>query len=321
MKPPSALATAPQWIVLLGGMALSLLLFRLFSAQARLRNEAEFARENVLLRDAEITALNRDLEEKITARTAELREALAEEKEHGKLKSNFIAMVSHEIRTPLALILGSAEILSRYLDRLPPEKRRRQLDTIAEAVHRMTALMEDVLLFSRAESGRLGFKPAPLDVNEFCRRTAEELESATHRRCRIHLVLTDNGAGVRVDESLLRYILTNLLSNAVKYSQPGGEVTLRVEPDEREVVLKVRDEGVGIPEADKDRLFTPFFRGQRAATIPGTGLGLVIVKRCVEQHSGTIDIQSTEGAGTTVTVRLPVYFPGRTELFVKPPDL
>src|SRR5439155_10103926 len=125
----------------------------------------------------------------------------------------------------------------------------------------------------------------------FCRRIADELESATQRRCHIQLTLPDNGSGVRVDESLLRYILTNLLNNAVKYSQPGGEVTLEVEPDGDQVLFKVRDEGVGIPEVDKDRLFTPFFRGKRAATIPGTGLGLVIVKRCVEQHSGTIDIQ------------------------------
>ncbi|MDB6112624.1 MAG: hypothetical protein JWR69_4374, partial [Pedosphaera sp.] len=155
MKPSPASANASQWIVLIGGSALSFLLCFLFAAQARLRLEAEQANENILQRDAEINSLNRDLEGKITARTAELNEALAEEKELNRLKSNFISMVTHEIRTPLALILGASEILSRYLDRLAPEKRTGHLRTIDSAVQRMSALLEDVLLFSKAEAGRM----------------------------------------------------------------------------------------------------------------------------------------------------------------------
>jgi len=249
--------------------------------------------------------------------TEQLKNSLAEERELNTLKSNFISMVSHEIRTPLALILSSSEILSRYLDRLPPEKQQRHLGTISEAVHRMALLVEDVLMFSRAESGRLEFKPAPLELNQLCLQLADETASAMNQRCPIRLALPANPAQVRVDEALLRHILTNLLTNAVKYSPPGEAVLVEVRHENSQVLLRVQDHGIGIPEADGKRIFTPFYRSPNAAHIPGTGLGLVIVKRCVERHGGQIQIQSREGAGTTVTVQLPVYVPGQTEQFAK----
>jgi hypothetical protein len=250
--------------------------------------------------------------------TEQLKHALAEERELNLLKSNFISMVSHEIRTPLALILSSSEILSRYRDRLPPEKQQRHLETIDEAVHRMAALVEDVLMFSRAEAGRLEFKPAPLELNRFCQHLTDELASATNRRCPIRLALPAIPTTVRLDEALLRHIMTNLLTNAVKYSAPGKTVWLEVRTEDNRVFFRVQDHGIGIPEADVKRVFTPFYRSPNAAHIPGTGLGLVIVQRCVEQHGGTMHIDSREGAGTTVTVQLPVYVPGHTEQFKKP---
>jgi len=250
--------------------------------------------------------------------TEQLKNSLAEERELNTLKSNFISMVSHEIRTPLALILSSSEILSRYLDRLPPEKQQRHLGTINEAVHRMASLVEDVLMFSRAESGRLEFKPAPLELNQLCIQLADETASAMNQRCPIRLALPTNPAEVRVDEALLRHILTNLLTNAVKYSPPGEAVWLEVRHANDQVLLSIQDHGIGIPEADVKRIFTPFYRSSNAAHIPGTGLGLVIVKRCVERHGGKIQIESREDSGTTVSVQLPVYVPGHTEQFTKP---
>ena len=314
-KTPVATTHAPQWIVLIGGMALSFLMFSLFSAQSRLRHEAEAANEKILARDAEITALNRDLEAKIAARTAQLNVALAEEKELNRLKSNFISMVTHEIRTPLALILGSSEILSRYLDRLAPEKRTEHLRTIDAAVQRMSELLEDVLLFSKAEAGRMEFNPVDLDLNSFCTQLVDELLSATNRRCPIALTVnvTDKARG---DEGLLRHIFSNLITNAVKYSPPGTPVKFSVARDGGDAILVVQDRGMGIPEVDRKRLFTPFYRGKNVATIQGTGLGLVIVKHCAERHGGTIEVESTENVGTTVSLRLPLFSPAHTE-FIK----
>jgi signal transduction histidine kinase len=316
MKAPAVSANAPQWIVLGGGTALSLLMFSLFTTQTRLRREAEMANEKILLHEAEITVLNRDLEGKIAVRTAELSVALAEEKELNRLKSNFISMVTHEIRTPLALILGSSEILSRYLDRLAPEKRAEHLKTIDSAVLRMSALMEDVLLFSKAEAGRMEFNPVPMDLKDFCTQLVDETASATNRRCPLELSLAEISELARGDDNLLRHIFTNLLANAAKYSAPGIPVKFSVSRDGGDAIFIVQDRGMGIPEEDRQRLFTPFYRGKNVATIQGTGLGLVIVKHCVERHGGTIEIASAENLGTTVSVRLPLFSPAHTE-FIK----
>jgi PAS domain S-box-containing protein len=239
--------------------------------------------------------------------------ALAEEKELSQLKSNFIAMVSHEIRTPLALILSSSEILSRYLDRLPAEKRQSHLEIINQSVHRMSALMEDVLLYSRAEAGRIEFTPVALDLESVCRRIVDETSSTSANRCPIKFEFLTEPDQVRGDETLLRHILGNLLSNAVKYSSEGVEVILRVTRESGEAVFEAIDRGVGIPKADQEKMFQPFHRGENVKNTVGTGLGLVIVRRCVERHGGSLSIQSDEQSGTIARVRLPMFSPAHTE--------
>jgi len=244
----------------------------------------------------------------------ELHRNLAEEKELNRLKGNFISMVTHEIRTPLALILGSSEILSRYLNRLTPEKRAGHLHTIESAVARLSVLMEDVLLFSKAEAGRIDFNPVAMDVQVFCRQMVDEIRSATSRRCPIELSLTEISEPACGDESLLRHILVNLLSNSVKYSPPGTPVKLSVSRAGGDAVFLVQDRGLGIPEEDRKRMFTPFYRGKNVATIQGTGLGLVIVKHCVERHGGKIEVESAENAGTTVRLWLPLFSIAPTDI-------
>ena len=257
------------------------------------------------------------LRRQVALNTAELRRANVRLQELNALKSNFISMVSHEIRTPLALIQSSGEILGRYLERLSPEKRKRHLETIGNSVSRMVMLVEDVLMFSRAESGPMEFKPAPLDLPRFCHQLVDEVISATARRCPIRLTIS-NGTGLAgVDEMLMRHVLVNLLTNAVKFSRPGDEVLFETSATEGEVVFHVQDRGIGIPEADRAKIFEPFYRSRNVAHIPGTGLGLVIVKRCVERHGGTLEIESREEQGTRFTVRVPTYSPGNTERLEK----
>lgn len=316
MKPGGSASLSP-WIVLVSGTALSLLLYSLFVTQSRLRVDAELANQKTTLRDAEITALNRDLEQKVTTRTAELNDALAAEKELGRLKSNFISMVTHEIRTPLALILGSSEILSRYLDRLDAEERKEHLGTIESSVERMSALVEDVLVFSRAEAGRMEFHPTQIDLKQFCSQLVDELLSATKRRCPIEFVACDMDELARGDENLLRHIVANLVTNAAKYSTAGAPVRLLIRRESGDAIFIIEDRGVGIPKEDQGRLFTPFYRGKNVTPIRGTGLGLVIVKHCVERHGGEINIESAEKMGTTVTVRLPLFSPAHTEFIRK----
>jgi PAS domain S-box-containing protein len=253
----------------------------------------------------------------ITARKhaeSELHKALAKEKELGELKSNFVSMVSHEFRTPLGIIMSSSEILERYLERLGPEQRVEQLQAVRKSVRRMAGLMEEVLLLGKAEAGQMEFKPVAIDLAAFCSRLTDELLSATDRRCPIHFRADPLPPYASGDESLLRHIFTNLLANAVKYSQPGSPVHFSAGSASGQAVFRVRDQGLGIPEVDQERLFRAFHRGGNVGHIPGTGLGLSIVKRCVDLHGGTIEVESTEAAGTTFIVSLPLFGDAETGL-------
>jgi PAS domain S-box-containing protein len=244
---------------------------------------------------------------------ADLRRALERERELSALKSNFVSMVSHEFRTPLGIIMSSAGILQKYFERLEPAERREHLDSITRNTRRMGDLMEEVLLLARLDADRLSFQPAALDLGALCRLIADEVVSVTSGRCPLHVRVSLPDDPAQVDENLLRHILTNLLTNAVKYSDPGCPVEFTVERSGGEVVCTVSDHGIGIPEEDREWLFHAFHRGQNVGRRSGTGLGLVIVQRCLELHGGTLQLQSAVGAGTTMTVRLPVYTsaPGR----------
>jgi signal transduction histidine kinase len=208
-----------------------------------------------------------------------------------RLKGQFVSTVSHEFRTPLGVIVSSAGILDRYLDRLSPEERREHLANIQNSGKRMAELMESALLFSRLETDRLAFNPQPVDLAAVCRKIVGEVGGQIE--CTF-----DTPATVNADETLLRHILTNLLTNAVKYS--NAPVTL----DVRGTTLRVSDRGIGIPATEIESLGQPFRRASNAGAVPGTGLGLFIVKRCVELHGGQIAFASELGKGTTVTVTL-----------------
>ena len=236
-----------------------------------------------------------------------LLKTLEREKELSQLKSNFVSMVSHEFRTPLAIIQSSAELLREFFQKMQPAERDEQLESITANTRRMAAMMEGILVLSRLDAGKLDFQPSVMDLDIFCRRVVDEVLSATSRRCPIKLSLASALPQARADERLLEHILTNLLSNAVKYSEPGACVRFAVERDCAEALCVIRDEGIGISEDDQQMLFTAFHRGANVGSRAGTGLGLLLVKRCLELHHGKVRIESKVGQGTTVTVRLPVF--------------
>jgi PAS domain S-box-containing protein len=269
---------------------------------------------HTLLLSAEIIEINRDphlliFAMDITQRKqaeAELLKTLAREKELGQLRSKFVSMVSHEFRTPLGIIQSSAEILEDYLDQLQPAEREDHLQSIRNNTRRMAGIMEEVLLVGSFDAGKMEFKPAPLDLPSFVQGLVNEVSSITNRRCPIELSLAKMPDGIELDARLLRHIFTNLLTNAVKYSDPGRAVQFEIKRAGPEIVCTVRDQGIGIPEADREWLFNAFHRGHNVDDRPGTGLGLVIVKRCVDLHGGRISVESRVGEGTAVTIGLPV---------------
>jgi signal transduction histidine kinase len=215
--------------------------------------------------------------------------------------------VSHEFRTPLGIIQSSAEILYDYLEQLEPGERQDQLRSIVTNTQRMALMMDEVLVLSQLDAGKMEFKPGPIDLADFCRRVADEVLFATGRRCPIELSFAALSGTARADERLLSHIFTNLLNNAVKYSEPGKSVRLAVERDGVDAVCRFRDQGIGISTEDQRWLFNAFQRGQNVGDRPGTGLGLVLVKRCTELHGGQVRVQSSLGNGTTFTVRLPIF--------------
>ncbi len=236
-----------------------------------------------------------------------LRIALEKEQELGELKNRFMSTVSHEFRTPLAMILTSSELLERYHDKLAAERRGVAFDTIKAQVKHLGDMLDDVSVIIKAQMGRLEFNPVPLDLDLLCRRIVNEIQATigiAHQ-----LTLTSHGelSNIPIDERLLQHILRNLLSNAVKYSPPGELVEIALSRQGNEVVLEVRDSGIGIPADDQERLFEPYHRASNVGAISGTGLGLKIARDCAELHGGTITFQSEVGEGTTLTVRLPAH--------------
>lgn len=248
----------------------------------------------------------------------ELERTLEREREVSDLRANFVSLVSHEFRTPLEVILTSSDILDRYFERLDPARRKTYLRTIHDSVKRMGSMMEDVLLLGRVEEGRLQFRPDPIDLAAFCRRMTDEMHSATMHKCPIRLRMEGSLSEARADESLVRHIIANLLSNASKYSPQGTPVEFSISRDGDDAVIAVADRGRGIPAADRERLFQSFQRGSNVSDTPGTGLGLMIVKKCVEIHGGSIAIESEEDRGATFTVRLPLF--AAPELNSAPPE-
>ena len=243
----------------------------------------------------------------------ELRQALEREKELVELKTNFVNLVSHEFRTPLGVIYSASEILQTYFDRLKPEQRADHLEDICHATRQMSNLMEEVLLVGKVESQQMTCRADALDLPAICQRIVEEQKSGISRERIIHLEMAGTDGAALGDEGLLRHIFGNLLSNALKYSPAGSAVHFSVARKGAFAEFQIEDKGIGIDEADQRHLFIAFHRGRNAGDYPGTGLGLVIVKRCVELHGGTISYDSEIGKGTRFTVRFELFktAPGR----------
>jgi PAS domain S-box-containing protein len=248
--------------------------------------------------------------------------ALQRERELSEAKSRFIAMTSHEFRTPLTTIQSSVDLLKRYADPHLQEKRLEHLNRISSTIEQMNSMVQDVLLLSEAEAGKLQLQPAPVDLLQLCRSLISELLVADRkqhnitftamRECTVALSETtylelEEAAPIEyfLDEKLVRYILINLLGNALKYSPPGSAVQLELTCHPDQVIFRIRDEGIGIPLKDLPRLFESFHRASNVAATKGTGLGLAIVKQCVDLHGGHVSVDSVVGKGSTFTVTLP----------------
>jgi PAS domain S-box-containing protein len=235
-----------------------------------------------------------------------LQVALEKQRELSQLKNRLMLTLSHEFRTPLSIILASGELLERYFDRLTPTRRSESLMTIKTQIMHLREMLDDIATLVAEGDFSPTFNPMPMNLEAFCRQMVEEFQASIGAAYTIHFSCEGDLDVVLADGNLLRPIVKNLLSNAVKYSHKGGEVYVSLTRQGDEVQLVVRDEGIGIPSDDQSSIFDTFHRASNALNVGGLGLGLRIVRDYVKLHGGTIDLQSEEGKGTTVTLRLPI---------------
>lgn len=234
----------------------------------------------------------------------DMRTALQRERELAEMKARFVAVASHEFRTPLSAILSSVELIEDYGDRLPREEQRELLGLVKTAVRRMNGMIDQVMMTSRLGAGQFAFVPRPVAVPDLLVQVAAEMDHASRQATRVAVDCQGLDEARLLDAQLVRHILVNLLSNALKYSPADTPVRCSASAEGARLQLRVSDQGIGIPAADMAHLFESFHRGGNVGNVAGTGIGLHVVRQCVELHQGTIAVDSAPGRGTTFHVAL-----------------
>jgi PAS domain S-box-containing protein len=224
-----------------------------------------------------------------------------------RLKSDFVATVSHELRTPLAAIYGAALTLRREDVRLSEPQRSGLLEVIAGEAERLARIVNDILWASRLESGALHTTIEVCDGAELARGIVEAAESYVPPNIRLRFEAAADAPPLAADPDKVRQVLGNLVENAIKYSPEGGHVTLAVAPTADRLRFTVRDEGLGVPPAEQQRIFEKFYRldPQLTRGVGGTGLGLYISRELVTRMSGRIWVESDGAHGSAFVVELP----------------
>lgn len=222
------------------------------------------------------------------------------------LKSRFIGMVSHQLRTSLVTMASNTELLERFIDKWSDERRYQSFLRINESLRQMLELVRDVTVTTKAATEQYTLSIAPVNLESLFQSAAREL--AADLESHHHFILSEQGniTSVSLDEKLLKTIVTQLLSNAFKYSRDNTEVNAHIELVNSSCIIKISDQGIGIPASEQKHLFSSFFRASNVSNIYGTGLGLTIAQQCAHMHGGSISVNSELNKGTTVTVTLPV---------------
>lgn len=243
-------------------------------------------------------------QQEIEKKSCELAEALDKEKESGDLQRQFINMVSHEFRTPLSIIDGTAQVLDKQADRMDAETLRKRCRTIRSAVTRLVHMMEGILSSSMLRTGKMELMPEDMDLREAIGELAgDHMELA--RQHKITIDCAGLPEAVFLDRKVVTLVLGNLISNAVKYTKDQPDIKIRAWQEDGFIKICIQDNGIGIPEGELGKIFERFYRASTASGIPGTGIGLSLVRELVELHGGTASVESRVKKGTSVTVSFP----------------
>lgn len=232
---------------------------------------------------------------------ADLRLALAKEKEVSELKSRFVSLASHEFRTPLSTVLSSAYLISQYTNEEGQPKRERHVQRIVSAVNMLTDILNDFLSVGKIEEGKIQVRFATFNLHTKLEEIISELHGLLKKDQKIEY-MHEGTELVNLDPSLIKHIVINLVSNAIKFSAEGSEILIQTSQEQEQITLSVIDTGLGISEEDQQHLFERFYRGTNVNHIQGTGLGLHIVDKYVALMNGSINCKSVLGNGTTFEI-------------------
>jgi PAS domain S-box-containing protein len=236
----------------------------------------------------------------------QIRSMLEKEKELNELKSRFVSMASHEFRTPLGGILTSASLIAKYTTSEDEPKRQKHIQNIKKSVKNLTSILNDFLSLDKLEQGKVASSPVEFNLTNFINEHVNDILESSELKHRIAIEHVSGEINLYQDKEMIRNILINLLSNAIKYSPENTTITIRTSLESSNVVLEIKDQGMGIPLEDQKHLFERFFRAHNVINLQGTGLGLNIVKRYLDMMNGKIDFTSKEKEGTTFIVSLPL---------------
>jgi len=254
-----------------------------------------------------------ELEELVEERTRSLRKtvvalreakeevslSLLKEKELNQMKSRFVSMASHEFRTPLSSVQLSASLIEKYAQPFDNKNIQKHVGKIKNAVGNLTTILNDFLSLERLEAGNVAPSFSTFDLVKFCEEITEEMQMIAKQDQNIIYQHTGLQSVITLDQNLLRNCMINLISNAIKYSGENTFIEFNTEISDGQCIVTVKDNGIGIPETDQVHLFEPFFRAHNTGTIPGTGLGLNIVRRYASLMNGDVHFESTINQGTT----------------------
>lgn len=258
-----------------------------------------------------IVAVNRDVTDqkrlqKEMVEKEKLFVALENERKLQEVRTHFMRMVSHEFRTPLTIIHTACDILGGYYDRMTDQQRQDRLDNIAEQVVHLRDLLNDLSVLLNTDSAQPDFTPAEVELVTFWENQIAEIQRGIGGTHTLQPIVNCSSVSLKLDTKLMRHVINNLVFNAIKYSPSGSSITVSLEDVGGQLIFKVADQGIGIPPAEVERIFEPFYRAGNVEGVPGSGLGLAIVKQIVELHEGEITVDSRLGEGTTFTVKLPL---------------
>lgn len=259
--------------------------------------------EQIIQLRSALQASNRNLEQRVKDRTADLNEALTRLSELSQMKANFVANISHELRTPLTHVKGYLELLITETLGKISEEQRHALQVSQRAATRLEGMIEDLIMFSLASRGEMSMKLDKVDIRRLISLAAKSaLNKAEERGVQVLFAATDGIPAVQADSEKIGWVVNQLLDNGIKFTPSGGSVAIHLKEEGNHLVqVSVTDTGIGIPQARLKEIFEPFHQldGSSTRHYGGTGLGLSLVRQIIEAHGSLLDVQSVEGKGST----------------------